>query len=154
MAVGPWNGICLFDEVDSRELREWYNCEGRNSVPFSGVYKGLWRAVIGMRMVLFSISWTGVRLSAKDKATLDYVMSSCETGGEAEDIIQEGFRQRGDLGSLLFNRRGQVCGRYYRNSVSLVGPGKAGGLKMNAGVATLLRRHEGEVWLGVSMDDI
>lgn len=155
----PWN---LFGGIGSIELGEWYNCEGRDCVPFSGVCNG----------VMACCNWNedgvarygldgGLIVDAKSKITLEYVILNRETVGEAESIVQEGFGQRGDLGSLLFDRHGQTCGLYYGNAMLWVGPGAVGGLKMNAGLVTSMtdlkrgieKRLGGEVSLCLLRDD-
>lgn len=110
---------------------EWYVRVGRTSTGY-GVCNG----------VLACCNWGkdpirydehGNKVDMKSRVTMEYVILNRKTQGQ--NLTQVEFGLHGDSGSFVINRFGEVCGLYYGNATSWVGPGGEEVANSSAGLA-------------------
>lgn len=116
------------------ELRcgEWYVRVGRTSTGY-GVCNGVLACCNWADKEAIRFDGTGQRVDMKTRVTMEYLILNHKTQGD--NLTQVEFGLHGDSGSLVINRFGEVCGLYYGNATSWVGPGGEEVPNSSAGLA-------------------
>lgn len=104
------------------ELRcgDWYVRVGRTSTGY-GVCNGVLACCNWAGKEAIRFDETGQMVDMKSRVTMEYLLLNRKTQGN--DLTQVEFGLHGDPGSFVINRFGEVCGLYYGNATSWVGPG-------------------------------